>query len=244
MGYLLDAAIILFIAVMILKSSRSTILKVLTDTGCLIFTLIASSRISVLLSSAFFQFFFRNSIASKIELNIEKIAVMYGSSSTVERILRFMPGFVNEGAMEYGLVTEENSAAIDRIIQNESSAEASAAIADMLAGPVIEGIFRAVFLVIFSFFFFYIYRSFCSVIENSVVSPAVCYVDSVFGGVFGGIRAILILLVVMASISLILPVMGNTDVIVNNCIEKSLLGRILYDNNLLNFYIGNIKIIG
>lgn len=241
MGYMLDAAILIFIAAMIFKSSRSTILKVLTDTGCLILTLIASCRISVLLSSAFFQIFFRNTIASKIELNIEKIAVMYGSSSTVERVLRFMPGFVHDGAREYGLITAENSAEVERIIREMPSPEASAEITDMLAGPVIEGIFRAIFLVILCFFFFYIYRSFGSVIENSVVSPAVCYVDSVFGGVFGGIRAILILLVVMAAAGLLLPILSYTNVVVTNCIKQSLLGRILYDNNLLNFYIGNVK---
>lgn len=243
MNYLLDAAIILFIAVMIIKSSRSTILKVLTDTGCLILTLIASCKISVLLSSAFFRYFFRDAIASKIELNIEKIAVMYGSSSTIERVLRFMPGFVREGAEEYGLITAENSETVDSIINNMSSADASVTISEMLAGPVIEGMFRAVFLVILSFFFFYIYRSFWTVIENTVVSPSVCYVDPVFGGVFGGIRAILVLLVFMSAVSLFLPIASFTDVIVDDCIGKSFIGKFLYENNLLNFYIGNVNLV-
>jgi TM2 domain-containing membrane protein YozV len=206
-------------------------------------TVAASGRISMILSKLTFNWFFKNAIARKIEIQVEKMGVMYGSGTRLERVLRLMPSFVRSGAEEYGLNNTVNQNKIDQAVLEYSPKQASQQIAEVLAGPVIQGVLRAVFMILLCFAFFFIYRTMCKVLEDTVKSPAICYCDPIFSGVFGATRAVIYLLIVLCGIGLIFPVINDLGIIIKarEYIDKSYLVKLFYENNILNFIIGDIK---
>lgn len=241
MRFLFDGILIAFMVFMILKSSRDTILKSIADIVTTILTIAASCKVSVLMANMVFIHYFQGTIASKIEVEIEKMAAMFSSAPNFDRVLRLMPGFIQDSVDGYGLNTPANHQKIDEILLTQSPKDAAVQITEILAGPVIEGVFRALFLVSLFFGFLFIYRTMSNVLTKSIEIPTVSYVDPIFGGVFGATRAVMIICVFVAAMGLVIPALSGFDFISDEFITQSVLGKIFYEKNLLNFYIGNVK---
>lgn len=238
MGILLDIIIVLVFVLYIIKSYRQPQLRGGLETLAYLAAIILAVPISKLLSNIAYTKLFRGAIAHNLYKVVDETRLLTGTHiSNIGRVLEAMPTTVQNAAESYQILTEENIAAVDQLMISNAP-DAAESIADIIAQPVIEGIFRAVFCVLFFCGLLYLMKSLAAVFENALYSPERAAQNTVLCAVYGCFKALVVITLAVSVLQLMLTALPKMPVINTETLGNSFLFRMFYYQNILMLFLG------
>ncbi len=238
MGIILDIIIILVFALFIVKNYKLPQLRCGLETGAYILSAALSVPISIALSKLAYGKLFRNALAHNIEGVIEETSAISGMHvSNIGRVMEKMPTVVQNAKTSYQILSTENLDAIDRLVSSGAS-DASLKVVDILAQPVLEGIFRSVFAAIFFCGLLYLTKSLAAVVENALYTQEREAKNTVLCAVFGCVKALVAVTLGVTVIQLVLPTLPVMPILNAENLGNSFLFRLFYYQNILLLFLG------
>ncbi len=237
MGIIIDILILLFFFICIKKNYRRKQLRCCLETGSTLLAMIFAVPLAEMCAELVYNQIFRNALAHNLAVVVSENASAESQTSTLARVMQKMPSVINNASISYQTTSPANVAEVERIMSSGSYTTAES-ITDILAGPVIQGIFRAVFCIIFFFGLCYLIKSFSAIIENALYSPERAVQNTVLCGVLGCVKGLLIFTMIVAVIQLMLPALPHLPVFNAETLSKSFLFRLFYHQNILMLFLG------
>ena len=221
-----------------LKSYRQPQLRGGLETLAYLAAAILSVPISKVLSNIIYTKLFRGAIAHNLDKVVEETRMLSGTHvSNIGRVLDTMPTSVQNAAESYQILTEENIAKVDQLMTS-GAADASVKIVDIIAQPVIEGIFRGVLCVLFFCGLLYLMKSLAAVFENALYSPERAAQNTVLCAVYGCFKALVVITIAVSFIQLMLSALPKMPVINTETLGNSFLFRLFYYQNIMMLFLG------
>lgn len=238
-GLISDAAAVLFVLWFVKKNKAAKPLRCILETICFALALVLSVPLSNLLAAVVYSVVFREPLAKDISSVVEQAAALAspGQTDHISGLLAKLPSAITNASQSYDLIRDENVTAISRIIVS-SSQDRAEQIVDILAGPVIQGIFRAVFCVILFTGLQYLLKAAASLVENAMYSPERVEENVVLCGVLGAIKGIVVLGAVLCAARLIIPALPQIPGFSIDLLDGSTICALLYENNPLLVFLG------
>ncbi len=233
MGILIDLAIIGLFVLYIYKNRKTTQLRCLMETLCYVFSIIFSIPLSITLSNLSYKNFFRPAIAEKIDEQVVGSRITAGYNAVMQE----MPTMVKNAAESYGVATAETRAEVDMLV-NSTSNTAAKQITDIVARPVIEGVFRAVFFLILFVAFMFLLKAVAATFENLLYTPDRVVINTALCGVFGAFKAMVVLIFVITVIQFMLPAFWSKPLEMTEFFSTSFLFKLFYHNNVVTLFLG------
>lgn len=238
MGYVIDILILLFFVLFIVKNSRKTQIRVILETICFAMSAIVAVPISIFLSELCYSNFFRTPLANKISTVVAQSAFIESTTTDTERLLDQLPSIIRNAAHSYQTITEQSTKAIESLLIGDVQ-YSPVKIVDILAKPVIEGIFRAIFFLVLFCGLLYLFKSLAAFIENIMYTPDRSSYNVVLGSVFGCFKGMIVLMLIITVMQLVLPALPFSIPLVNeNSLNGSFLFRMFYDQNAIMLFLG------
>ena len=237
MGIILDILILLVFLLFIVKNTRKTQIRCGLETICFVLSAAFSVPIATVLAELCYSKLFRGALAHNLEPVLLATSKLSGNFSNYDRVMEKMPSVVRFASESYQINTEENIAEVERLVSG-SPYDAAELITDIVAQPVIEGIFRAVFCVLFFCGLLYLLKSFASIIENAMYTPDRASQNTVLCGVYGCFKALVTMSVVVAAIQFILPALPTIPFFNTETFSSSFIFRLFYHQNILVLFLG------
>lgn len=237
MGIILDILILLIFLLFILKNYRRSQIRCALETCCYVLAAGFSVPIAKMLAELCYTKLFRSALAHNLDPVLSATAHLSGNYSNYDRVMEKMPSVVRFAADSYQIGTPENVAEVERLVLG-NPVTAATQITDILAQPVITGIFRAVFCVIFFCGLLYLLKSFASIIENAMYTPDRASQNTVLCSVFGCFKALVTVSVIVALIQFILPALPRLPFFNTDTFGKSFIFRMFYYQNVLMLFLG------
>lgn len=238
LGYLLDAAIIGVFVMYIVKNRKTTQLRCALETLCYVAAVILAIPIAIKVSELSYNTFFRMAIADKITATVETIASVESHMSGFERILRQMPSMVRNAADSYGVTSPENMAAVEKLLSSSRNTSALE-ITDLIGKPVIEGVFRAVFFIIFFIALLFLAKGLAATLENLLYTQDRVQVNTSLGGVFGAFKAGVVVLFTITVLQFVIPALPVISFLNVDTFNQSFIFKLFYHNNIVMLFLGN-----
>lgn len=238
-GLLFDIAAIIFVVWFIRRNRTRKQLRCILETICLIVALIVSVPLANGFSAFVYSKVFREPLARDISGVVEQAAMLAnpGQTDHVSALLAKLPSSITNAAESYNIISDENIISISRIIVSSAN-DSAQQIVDILAGPVIQGIFRAVFCMILFTGLQYLFKAAASLVENAMYSPDRVDENVLLCGVLGAVKGMIVLSVALCVIKLILPALPVIPSVDINLLDGSFLCSLLYGNNPLMVFLG------
>ena len=237
MGIIIDVLILLFFFLCIRKNYRKKQLRCSLETGSTVLAMIFSVPLAEMCADLIYQKVFRNALAHNLAEVVSENASAESHSTAMARVMDEMPSVINNAAESYQTTIPANVEEIERILGSGSYSTAEN-ITDIVAGPVIQGIFRAVFCLIFFFGLCYLIKSFSAIIENALYSPERAVQNTVLCAVLGCAKGLVIFTMIVAVIQLVLPALPHLPILNAETLSKSFLFRLFYHQNVLMLFLG------
>lgn len=231
MDVILDIFLFAFILVFALRSKKgNSLTDEVTDLCAMLFSAFASVKFSAFLASSTYTLFFRDELANKLLPLTQKIYYMDGQSTNLERVLRYLPNFISNGAQSLVLDDETVPVLIDRYACHPAE-QASFEISDLIAQPVIDAVFYSLYLLLSFIMFNYIFKTIFSVLKADL-KGIIEYEDKALMACVGAVKGFIVALLIMAISRLSFPCFGIYEN-VSTWINDTIFFRILYNDNIL-----------
>ena len=237
MGIILDILILLIFFRIIAKNYRRPQLRCGLETGCYILSLGCSVPLATMLSELCYSKMFRGALAHNLEPILSDTAKMESHSTVFSLLMDKMPSVVVNASESYQTTTDANIEEIERIAMSNAR-DAGVKIVDILAQPVIEGVFRAVFCLIFFCGLLFLFKAAASILENSLASSGAPTQNSVLCGVFGCFNGLVIVTLIVTIIQLVLPAFPPIAFFNSDLLSSSFVFRLFYHQNILMLFLG------
>lgn len=237
MGVILDILILFVFLLFVLKNYRKQQLRCALETICFVLAAGFSVPISTMLSNLCYSKLFRGALAHNLEPVLSDTAKLSGNFSNYDRVMEKMPSVVRFASDSYQINTDANIAEVERLVTGNTTV-AGVQIVDIVAQPVIEGVFRAVFCAIFFCGLLYLFKSFAAIIENALYSPDRASQNAVLCGAYGCFKALVTLSVSVAVIQFILPALPVIPFLNAETFSRSFVFRLFYHQNILMLFLG------
>lgn len=233
MGIFIDLAIIGLFFLYIRKNRKTTQLRCLMETLCYVFSIVFAIPLSITLSEFSYNSFFRPAIAEKLDKQIVGSKITAGYNAVMQE----MPTMVKNAAESYGVATADTKARVDALV-NSTSNTAAKEITDIVAKPVIEGVFRAVFFLILFFAFMFLLKAVAATFENLLYTPGRVVINTALCGVFGAFKAMVVLIFTITVIQFMLPAFWSKPLEMTSFFSTSFLFKLFYHNNVVTLFLG------
>ncbi len=233
MGILIDLVIIGLFVLYIYKNRKTTQLRCLMETMCYFFSIVFAIPLSIVLSEFSYKSFFRPAIAEKLDKQVVGSKITAGYNAVMQE----MPTMVKNAAESYGVATAETRAEVDSLVHSTSNT-ASRQITDIVARPVIEGVFRAVFFLILFIAFMFLLKAAAATVENLLYTPDRVVVNTALCSVFGAFKAMVMLIFAITVIQFMLPAFWDKPLEMTNFFSTSFLFKLFYHNNVVTLFLG------
>lgn len=238
MGIILDIVILLVFLLYIVKCYRQPQLRGGLETVAYMVALAMAVPISNIASNLAYVKLFRGAIAHNLDKVVEETRMVSGIHvSNLGRVLDTMPTTVQNAAESYQILTEDNIAAVDKLMTSNTP-DAAEQIVDIIARPVIEGIFRSVLCVLLFCGLLYLMKSLAAVFENALYSPERAAQNTVLCAVFGCFKALVVITLAVSVIQLLLPALPSMPLLNAEVLGNSFLFKLFYHQNILMLFLG------
>ena len=239
MGIIIDALILLLLARFVIKNYKRSQLRCGIETACFVLAAVLTVPLSIMLSGVAYEMLFRDILAE----NISAVVSSGGSAleSTVSRyrmIMDKLPSVVRNAADSYQINTDANMAEVERLVRS-GAFDAPESIVDILARPVIEGVFRGTFCAVFFAGLQYLCTAIGAMVENALYTPDRATQNTVLCGVFGCFKGLIVISVIVTTLQLILPALPTLPVLNTQTLGSSFLFKLFYHQNVLMLFMGN-----
>ncbi len=233
MGILIDLAIIGIFVLYIYKNRKTTMLRCMMETMCYIVSIVLAIPSSIFLSEFSYKNFFRPAIVDKLDKQVVGSRLTAGYNAVMQE----MPTMVKNAADSYGVSASEVRSRVDTLV-NSTSNTAAKEITDIVARPVIEGVFRAVFFLILFIAFMFVMKAVAATVENLLYTPDRVVINTPLCGVFGAFKAMIVLLFAVTVIQFMLPALWSKPLEMTSFFSTSFLFKLFYHNNVITLFLG------
>jgi len=236
-GIIIDVLIILFFVLCVKRNYRKQQLRCGLETISSVMAMFFTIPLSVGAAQLVYSTIFRGALAHNLEGMMSNTLQSEAQTSAISRVMAQMPSVINNAAGSYQTTIGQNVAEVERLVSS-GSASATYLIVDVVAGPIIQGIFRAVFCLVLYWGLSYLFKSLGAFIENMIYTAELAVQNSILCGVFGCVKGFVGLTVGIAVIQLILPALPSIPIFNAETLSQSFLFRLFYHQNILMLFLG------
>jgi len=236
-GIIIDILILLFFVLCIKRNYRKQQLRCGMETASSVLALFFSVPISIGASKLVYSKIFRGALAHNLMGVVSSNPQSEGQTSSISRVMNQMPSVINNAAGSYQTMIGHNVAEVDRLIASGSTTAAQQ-IVDIVAAPIIQGIFRAVFCLVLYWGLSYLFKSLAAFIENMIYTADIAVPNGILCGVFGCVKGLVGLTLTVAVIQLILPALPSLPLFNAETLSQSFFFRLFYHQNILMLFLG------
>lgn len=237
MGIIIDILILLFFALCIKRNYRKQQLRCGLETLASAIAMFLSVPLSTGAAELMYTMIFRSALAHNLESVVGNSLQSESQISAIARVMNVMPSVITNAAGSYQTTMAVNVAEVERLV-NSGVSSAAVQIVDIVAGPVIQGIFRAVFCMVLYWGLSYLLKSLGAVVENLVYTPELAVQNGVLCGVFGCVKGLIALTLAVAVLQLVLPALPSIPIFNAETLSQSFLFRLFYHQNILMLFLG------
>lgn len=227
MGYILDGIILLICLLCVLVGvKRGFIHSVVRFLGSLIAALLASALGGVL-AQWLFDTMFRGAMIEKINSSLQSLGAD-NAAAAANQILSSLPDFLVRALEEAGITLETVSHTI-----NTQTGQAAGMVVDYLS-PVFVNFLKVLAVIVLFFLFMTLVRLLAALIADLLRLPILKELDGLLGGVFGFLLAMVSVWVVVAGITVFMPMLSSSaQQQVQAMLDNSILTGVLVNMNPL-----------
>ena len=231
MAVILDISLFAFIIIFAFRSKKvRSLTHELTDLCSVMFASFASVKFSNFLALSTYSLFFREELINKLLPLTQKIYHMDGVSTNLERVLRQLPGFITNGSRWMVLHDETIPVWVDRYACHPAE-QAAGEISDLIAGPVVEAVFYAVYLLLSFIMFNYIFKTIFSLLKADL-KGIIEFEEPILCACVGAVKGFIFSLVVLSVIKLTLPCFEVYQTF-DSWVGDTIFFRIMFNDNIL-----------
>jgi len=237
MGVILDILILFIFLLFVLKNYRKQQLRCALETISFVLAAGFSVPIATMLSDLCYSKMFRGALAHNLEPVLSDTAKLSGNFSNYDRVMEKMPSVVRFASESYQINTDANIAEVERLVTGNTTV-AGVQIVDIVAQPVIEGVFRGTFCAVFFTGLQYLITAIGAMVENALYTPDRATQNTVLCGVFGCFKGLIVITVIVTTLQLILPSLPTLPLLNTETLGNSFLFRLFYHQNVLMLFMG------
>lgn len=238
MGIIIDILILLLFLRFILKNYKKPLLRCGIETVCFVLSAGLSVPICILLSNLCYQLIFRNALVKPIADILDSASRLEGSASFYSLIMNQMPTVVQNASDSYQTNTPAIIEQVDKLVMSGAST-AGVDIIDIIAKPVIEGVFRATFCVVLFVGLHYLLTSLGAMVENALYTPDRASQNTVLCAVLGCFKCLVVTTIIITFLQLILPALPVLPLFNAQTLGESFLFKLFYHQNILMLFLGD-----
>ncbi|MBP3415291.1 MAG: hypothetical protein J6L81_08865 [Clostridia bacterium] len=237
-GILVDVGIIALFFLFARNNSKRTQITVVIETICNVLSAAIAVPLARLLASLSYESFFRNAIAERIKTVVADAATTTSSTGNIQRLLDSLPNMISYAAGSYQTITDESIKKIDSLLVGDVTGSAGK-IVDILARPVVEGVFRATYFVVVFVGALYLLKSLGAFVENMMMNADRGSNNAALGAAMGCIKCAVFITIVIAAMRLCIPTIPEQwQFLSGENLTGSLFFRMFYDQNILMLFLG------
>lgn len=239
MGYILDAIVIVIVILLAVRNSRKKQIRVILETVCYVLAVTAAIPLSIFCSRFVWTEFFRAPMAAKIEMAVKQSPYIVTSKTNLDRMLDELPSTIGNASGSYGIASEENLTTLDSLLIGNLNASPPK-IVDIIARPVIEGIFRGVLCVLFFIGALFLLKALAALVENAMEPPDRKSRNVILGGIMGAFKGLVIISLIITAAMLLLPALPfELPIFSPSFLEHSFFFRMLCAQNPIMLFLGD-----
>lgn len=238
MGIIIDVLILLLLARFVVKNYKRSQLRCGIETICFVVAAIFTVPISIMLSGMAYDMLFRDVLAENISAVVSSGTALESTVSRYRMIMDKLPSVIRNAADSYQVNSEANMLEVERLVQS-GSFDADKQIVDLLARPIIEGVFRGTFCAVFFAGLQYLITAIGAMVENALYTPERATQNTVLCGVFGCFKGLIVITVIVTALQLILPALPTIPILNTETLGRSFLFKLFYHQNILMLFMGN-----
>lgn len=227
MGYILDGVVIAVCLICVLVGvQRGFIRSAVHFLGSVIAACLASV-LGGAVAQWLFDTLFRGAMVEKINETLQSLGAE-NAVAAIQQVLDSLPDFLVRAMEEAGVTVSR----ISGEITNQSS-QAAGMIADYLA-PVFVGFLKVLAVIVLFFLLMTLVRLLAHLVGNMFRLPILGQIDGLLGGVFGFLLALLAVWVVVAAVTVFIPVLDTaTRYQVDQVLGQSMIAKLFMQSNPL-----------
>lgn len=237
MGIIIDVLILLLLVNFVVRNYKRPQLRCGIETICFVVAAILCVPFSVLMADVAYEFLFRDVLAENISAVVGTGSSLESTVSRYRIIMDKLPSVVQNAADSYQVNSDANIAEVERLVHSGAS-DAALQIVDLLAGPVIKGVFRGTFCAILFTGLQYLMTALGAMVENALYSPDRATQNTVLCGVFGCFKGIIVITVIATTLQLILPALPSLPLLNAEALGNSFIFKLFYHQNVLMLFMG------
>lgn len=227
MGYILDGIVLLICLLCVLVGvKKGFIHSVVRFLGAVISALLASALGGVI-AQWLFDTMFRGAMVEKINSSLQALGSENAAAAAGE-VLASLPDFLVRALEQAGVTLETVSHAI-----NSQTSGAAGMVVDYLS-PVFVNFLKVLAVIVLFFLFTTLARLLAALISDLLRLPILRELDGILGGVFGFLLALISVWVVVAGVTVFMPMLDSSaQAGVQEALNGSLLTGTLVNMNPL-----------
>jgi len=237
MGIIIDALILLLLAHFVIKNYKRSQLRCGIETACFVLAAILTVPFSIMLSGVAYEMLFRDVLAENISAVVSSGTALESTVSRYRMIMDKLPSVVRNAADSYQINSDATMTEVERLVHS-GSFDSAEQIVDLLARPVIEGVFRGTFCAVFFTGLQYLITAIGAMVENALYTPDRATQNTVLCGVFGCFKGLIVITVIVTTLQLILPSLPTLPLLNTETLGNSFLFRLFYHQNVLMLFMG------
>ena len=238
MGIIIDALILLLLARFVIKNYKRSQLRCGIETVCFVIAAILTVPLSIMLSGLAYEMLFRSVLAENIASVVSAGNSLESTVSRFRMIMEKLPSVVRNAADSYQINSDITMTEVERLVLS-GSFDAPEKVVDLMARPVIEGVFRGTFCAIFFTGLQYLITAIGAMVENALYTPDRATQNTVLCGVFGCFKGLIVITVIATALQLILPALPSIPLLNSEALGSSFLFQLFYHQNVLMLFMGN-----
>jgi len=237
MGIIIDVLILLLLARFVIKNYKRPQLRCGIETVCFVLAAIFTVPLSIMVSNMAYEMLFRKVLAENIAPVVNSGSTLESTVSRYRIIMDKLPSVIRNAADSYQINSDANIAAIERLVKSGAS-DANLQVVDIVARPVIEGVFRGTLCVLFFVGLQYLVTAIGAMVENALYTPDRAMQNTVLCGVFGCFKGLIVITVIVTALQLILPALPKLPLLNTETLGSSFLFKLFYHQNVLMLFMG------
>ncbi len=237
MGIIIDALILFLLATFVVRNYKRSQLRCGIETVCFVLAAILAVPLSIMLSNMAYEMLFRNVLAENVSAVVNSGTALESTVSRYRMIMDKLPSVVRNAADSYQINSDATMTEVERLVHS-GSFDAPEKVVDLMARPVIEGVFRGTLCAIFFTGLQYLITAIGAMVENALYTPERATQNTVLCGVFGCFKGLIVITVIATALQLILPALPSIPLLNPEALGKSFLFKLFYHQNVLMLFIG------
>jgi len=238
MGIIIDVLILLLLARFVIRNYKRPQLRCGIETICFVLAAILTVPLSIMLSNVGYEMLFRNVFAENIAGVVSGGHALESTVSRYRLIMDKLPSVIRNAADSYQINSDAVIAEVERLVHSGAS-DANFQIVDLLARPIIEGVFRGTFCALFFIGLQYLVTAIGAMVENALYTPERATQNTVLCGVFGCFKGLIVVTVIVTALQLILPALPELPLLNTKTLGSSFIFKLFYHQNILMLFMGN-----